>query len=84
MFNQTGDGTQSLGHIARYNTVAGTWQPLANQGLDDTSRALTLVDDDLYVGGDFTQTGDGSLTNLGRVARYTIASPLYLPLVLKQ
>jgi N-acetylneuraminic acid mutarotase len=70
-FTQTGDGSlANLGRIARYDTTAGTWHALSNQGLDDTVRTLAMVGSDLYVGGHFTQTGDGSLTSLGRIARY--------------
>ena len=70
LFTQTVDGTVDLGYIARYDTTTGTWHALSNQGLDNSVAALTVVGDDLYVGGRFTQTGDGSLTNLGYIARY--------------
>jgi hypothetical protein len=70
-FSQTGDGSlTNLGGIARYDTTTGVWHALNNQGLNDTVRAVVMVGSDLYVGGLFTQTGDGSLTNLGRIARY--------------
>jgi N-acetylneuraminic acid mutarotase len=75
-FTRTGDGTlTSLGRIARYDTTAGTWHALPNQGLNDEVRALAVSGSDLYVGGEFTQTGDGSLTNLGNIARGTSAAP---------
>jgi N-acetylneuraminic acid mutarotase len=70
IFTQTVDGTVSLGHIARYDTTNGTWHALPNQGLDDSVGAMAVVGGDLYVGGRFQQTGDGSLTNLGYIARY--------------
>jgi hypothetical protein len=69
-FTQTGDGSLALGRIARYDTTTGVWYALNNQGVDDMVRALAMVGSDLYVGGHFTQTGDGSLANLGRVACY--------------
>ncbi|MBN1149331.1 MAG: hypothetical protein JXA78_18865 [Anaerolineales bacterium] len=70
-FSASGDGALSgLGHIARYNTVTRAWYPLANQGLDAEVDALATVGNDLYVGGYFTATDDGALTNLGRIARY--------------
>jgi hypothetical protein len=75
-FSQTGDGTTltNLGRIARYDTVAGTWHALPNQGLSSIVWALAVMGSDLYVGGDFVQTGDGTtLTNLGRIARYDTA-----------
>lgn len=74
-FTHTGDWTLTdLGYIARYDTVAGAWHALPNQGLDGGVYALAAAGSDLYVGGDFSQTGDGSLTNLGRIARYDTAA----------
>jgi hypothetical protein len=73
-FTRTGDGTlNNLGRIAHYDTTAGTWNALPNQGLNNDVRALAVVGSGLYVGGDFTQTGDGSLTNLGYIAHGTSA-----------
>jgi N-acetylneuraminic acid mutarotase len=79
IFTQTADGdVLNLGHIARYDTVAGTWHPLSSGGLDDSVAALVAVGNDLYVGGRFNQTADGSLTDLGYVARYdTVAGTWY-------
>jgi hypothetical protein len=57
---------------------------LPNQGLNSSVRAVGVVGNSLYVGGDFTQTGDGSLTNLGYVARYDVYHKIYLPLVIRQ
>jgi N-acetylneuraminic acid mutarotase len=73
-FAATGDGTvTNLGYIARYNTTGGTWHALPNQGLDYIVWALAVVDDDLYVGGRFMATGDGTVTDLGYIARYNTA-----------
>jgi len=70
-FHQTGDGTlTNLGHIARYDTSANTWHALPNQGLTSGVRVLAVDGSDLYVGGLFSQTGDGTLPNLGHIARY--------------
>ena len=70
-FSQTGDGTLTdLGYIARYDIAAYTWHALPNEGLGNPVLALAVVGDDLHVGGLFTQTGDGTLTDLGRIARY--------------
>jgi hypothetical protein len=74
-FDATGDGATltNLGNIARYDTAAKTWHALPNQGLSSVVEALALVGSDLYVGGLFAETGDGTtLTNLGRIARYDI------------
>jgi N-acetylneuraminic acid mutarotase len=74
-FTQTGDGAlTNLGYIARYDTAAGTWHALPNQGLNNNVLALAVDDSDLYVGGTFAQTGDGALTDLGRIARYDATS----------
>jgi len=70
-FTGTGDGTLTdLGNIARYDTTAGVWHALPNQGLSGIVYTLAVSGDDLYVGGWFHGTGDGSLTNLGRITRY--------------
>jgi hypothetical protein len=67
---QTGDGSlTNLGCIARYDTTTGVWHALNNQGLDDRVQALAVVGSDLYVGGTFTHTRDGSL-ELNKIARY--------------
>jgi len=82
-FTRTGDGAlTNLGRIARYDTTAGTWNPLPNQGLNNDVRALAVSGSDLYVGGAFTQTGDGALTNLGYIARGGAYDNVYLPLYL--
>jgi len=70
-FTQTGDGSlANLGRIARYDTTSGTWHALSHQGLDNGVYELMPVGSDLYVGGEFDRTGDGSLYKLGRIARY--------------
>jgi N-acetylneuraminic acid mutarotase len=72
-FTQTVDGTVSnLNHIARYDTGTTTWHGLPNEGLDDYVRALVTMGDDLYVGGNFAQTGDGTVSDLGRIVRHDI------------
>jgi hypothetical protein len=80
-FTQTVDGTVSdLGNIARYDTKANTWHALPRNGLDNTVRALAVVGDDLYVGGLFGETGDGTLKNLGYIARYDAAGDAWYAL----
>jgi N-acetylneuraminic acid mutarotase len=75
-FTQTVDGAVvDMGNVARYNTTAGTWHALPNDGLNGPVFAMAVVGSDLYVGGTFTQSGDGSLTNLNRIARYDTANP---------
>ncbi len=85
-FKGTGDGSLTdLGYIARYDTTAGAWHVLPNRGLNLAVNTLTVSGDDLYVGGYFTGTWDGTLTDLGCVARCTlVVTPVvnvYLPLV---
>ena len=64
------------------------WNALPNQGLGGGSspsvRALAVVGSDLYVGRDFTQTGDGTLTNLGYIISGGAYHDVYLPLVIRQ
>jgi N-acetylneuraminic acid mutarotase len=82
-FNATGDGTgkTSLGNIARYDIKTSTWHALPNKGLDGSVRALAVSGADLYVGGDFDKTGDGTTwTNLGNIARYNENDNSWYPL----
>lgn len=65
--------------ILRYDTTGGgSWHSLANNGL--TGGGLTSGSDikiygtDLYVGGQFSSTGDGTVTNLGGMARYDLTT----------
>ncbi len=74
-FTQTADGSvTNLINLARYNTVTNTWSPLANNGLTGYVAEITVVGDDLYVGGSFTQTADGVVTNLRNIARYNLTT----------
>jgi N-acetylneuraminic acid mutarotase len=70
-FTRTFDGTTTnLFRIARYNLTTNTWSPLDGNGLNSDAYALAISGDDLYVGGSFSRTFDGSVTNLNRIARY--------------
>jgi N-acetylneuraminic acid mutarotase len=70
-FFETGDGTVTgLNNITRYDTTTGTWHALPNQGLDGTVGALAVSGDDLFVGGKFQKTFDGSVTDLNNIARF--------------
>ena len=77
----------NLGSIVRYDSVAGTWNPLPNQGLHDEVIALAASGDDLYMAGNFSGTGDGSVTDLGNIVRFdttvfaTNVFKLFLPLL---
>ncbi|NOG76500.1 MAG: DNRLRE domain-containing protein [Chloroflexi bacterium] len=46
------------------------WTPLARNGLNNFVTALAVSGGDLYVGGDFTQTADGTMT-LNHIAKYS-------------
>ncbi|MCE7918227.1 MAG: hypothetical protein DPW21_07195 [Anaerolineae bacterium] len=48
-----------------------TWTPLARNGLNNFVTALAVSGGDLYVGGDFTKTGDDLVTGLNRIAKYS-------------
>jgi hypothetical protein len=73
-FTQTADAAISLVRIARFDTTVGSWSALPNQGLDDSVSAIAVMDNDVYAGGHFGQTGDGTLTKLGHIARYDSAA----------
>lgn len=57
-------------NIVRLNTVTNTWSTLPNNGLNDQVFAMVFHGSDLYVGGRFTATKDGSVTSLNHVARF--------------
>jgi len=44
---------------------------LSNDGLWGQPYALAVSGSDLYVGGDYTQTYDGAVTNLNGIAKYS-------------
>jgi len=67
-------GTTQLNRIAKFAPTTRTWSPLANNGLNGQVEALWRVGNDLYVGGMFTATADGAVTNLNRMARYNLTS----------
>jgi N-acetylneuraminic acid mutarotase len=73
VFTETADGlVKDLNAIAKYNSLTSTWSALPNKGLSGGVEALAVIGSDLYVGGSFIQTADGSLTDLGRIARFSI------------
>jgi uncharacterized repeat protein (TIGR01451 family) len=69
-FTGTADGkVKDLNNIARLSR--GKWLPLPHRGLSGgLVNALQVVGNGLYVGGAFTRTADGTITNLNRVARF--------------
>lgn len=73
-FTLAADGTTNLNGIARYNPTTKTWTALANNGLNGTVNALVISGDNLYVGGIFTATFDGALTNLNNIAKYNLTT----------
>ena len=81
-FLETGDGDlEKLGRIARYNSNSDTWETFPNKGLNNRIWALEISGDDLYVGGEFVAAGDGTLTDLNRIARYNLVSGDWHPLL---
>jgi hypothetical protein len=77
-FSQTADGAvQNLNQIAKFSNVA--WSALPNNGLNCCFvNAFAVIGSDLYVGGDFSQTYDGSVQNLNAIAK--LSSGLWSPL----
>ncbi len=72
-FSATFDSNLYSGYIAKYS--GGVWSALANQGLHsfidgNNVNALAVSGTDLYVGGYFQRTSDGSVTNLNNIAKY--------------
>jgi len=72
LFTKTGDTLQDLSHIARYDITDKTWNELENGGLNGDVYAMTVSGDDLYMGGYFSETGDGSVYPMGKIVRYDI------------
>ena len=52
-------------------TATQVWQPLANKGLNGTVWVISVDGSDLYVGGNFTESADGQVTNLNHIAKYS-------------
>lgn len=79
-FNTTADGTiTNLSNIARYDTIGHAWSTLPHLGVDGYDVfALAAEGSDLYVGGNFSATADGQVTNLHGIAKYSggVWSPL--------
>jgi hypothetical protein len=65
----------NLKSIAKFS--GGAWSALPNHGLNNPSYvsnpvyALAFIGSDLYVGGAFTQTADGAVTNLNNIAKFS-------------
>ena len=73
-FSETADGlVKDLNGIAKFNVLTSTWSALPNKGLAGWVEDMALIGSDIYVGGSFIQTADGNLTDLGRIARFSIA-----------
>ena len=76
-FTQSHNGTTTnLNNIARLNIAFNTWSTVAGNGLGGSFpsvvRALAASGNDLFVGGSFTQTHNGSTPNLNNIARFDI------------
>ena len=70
-FTQTADGTVTgLNSIAKYNMITGVWSALPHNGLDSSVRSIAFNGNNMYVGGVFTQTMDGTVTNLKMIAKF--------------
>ena len=66
-----------LAGVVPASAAANTWAALANDGLNGNIRAMVTLGDYLYVGGDFTATADGSVTNLNHIARYNLKTKIW-------
>jgi trimeric autotransporter adhesin len=71
-FTYLGDGTTSANSIAKWNTASNTWSTLtsgSSNGVNEGVFAITVSGNDVYVGGNFTQLGDGT-TSANYIARW--------------
>lgn len=78
-FTKTASGTQTLNRIARWDPATNEWSPLPGNGLNGDVEALMVVGNSMYVGGAFTATADGTVTNLNRIARYDLITNTWHP-----
>lgn len=78
-FRKTASGTQTLNRIARWDPATNEWSALAGNGLNGDVEALIVVGNSMYVGGFFTATADGTVTNLNRIARYDLITNTWHP-----
>lgn len=46
------------------------WLPIPHRGFNGTVHAIAVIGDDVYVGGTFTATNDGQVTDLNLIARF--------------
>lgn len=70
--------------LSRADALAATpldqgWSAMSGNGLNDQVYALAVLGSDLYVGGDFTQTVDGSVKQLNNIAKFDGAHWSALP-----
>jgi hypothetical protein len=80
-FNLLGDGTTSASNIAIWHNTTSTWSTLnsgAFNGVKGWVSAITINGSDVYVGGDFTQLGDG--TSADYIAKWNNTSNSWLTL----
>ncbi len=85
LFKQTANGvTKNLNSVARYQISFNSWSALGpNNGiaLDDAVNAVAVHENgNIYVGGSFTKTLDGAITNLNHIARFNVATNAWEPL----
>ena len=72
--------TTGLNNIARYNigsgsvddVSAGFFEAVSSNGLNGVVHALEVFDNELFVGGSFSNTSLGSTPNLNNIARFSI------------
>ncbi|MGB5014547.1 MAG: carboxypeptidase-like regulatory domain-containing protein, partial [Pyrinomonadaceae bacterium] len=79
-FTATADGmVTGLNRIARYDLTTNTWFPLTNGGLNNEVASLVISGGNLYAGGSFIRTFDGTVLNLNRIARYNLTTNIWSP-----
>ena len=79
-FTYTYDESVQLNNIAKFNVTTSTWEPL-DVGLNNAVWALTKdLDGNTIAGGDFSQTSDGSVTNLNKIGKFNVTTSTWEPL----
>ncbi|CAG8454262.1 5152_t:CDS:10 [Scutellospora calospora] len=68
----------SYSNIVLYDGIS--FIPLSNMGLNGRVNTMLLIDKDLFVGGLFSNLGNGSLYGLNNIARYNLDTKQWYPI----
>jgi len=81
-FTATQNGSVTgLNRIARYNTLTNVWSRMPGGGLDQRVGSLSVIGDELYVGGNFAETTDGTTAKeINGIVRFDVTASAFEPL----